>query len=95
MTAQQSTGRGNVSGMDTEAAREVSQRMGQQAGQIGGMVSGLGPVFDGLQGGGSDLERLKADFSTLLGGAMQAAESLTTQADRLTLAAQRQDETSA
>lgn len=86
----------NVSGMDTEQAREVSRNMNQQAGQVAGVVSNISAMLASVNWTGPDAEGFVNDWNgSFAPQANGAAQSLDEQSAVLRTHADRQDQASA
>lgn len=81
-----------MQGMDTEHAREVSNRMGSQAGQVAGVVSSVSSMIAGLNWQGADRHAFESDWTgAFVPNANAASESLNEQSALLRVHADRQD----
>lgn len=81
-----------IQGMDTEYARDVSNRMDSHAGQVAGVVSSISSVIAGLNWQGADRHAFESDWvGAFVPNANAASGSLTEQSALLRVHADRQD----
>ncbi|WP_340539583.1 hypothetical protein [Nocardioides sp. GXZ039] len=85
-------GQGNMQGMDTEHAREVSNQMGEHAGQVSGVCQRLLARVSATSWTGPDKEAITSDIGDhFLPNANAASESINEQARLLSQHADAQD----